>query len=68
MSDAATDRLQQGDIAVCDACQRARPIQTEVVELFGLPVAFGPAGDTDMFVGTDDGGVLCYWCLPGGDP
>lgn len=54
-------RIQQGEIVKCDECLRARPIETAVVELFGKRVAFGPAGETDMYIEGDDG-VQCYWC------
>lgn len=54
--------MQQGDIVACDSCNRARPIGTPMIELFGATVGFGPAGETDMYV-ERDGEIQCYWCL-----
>lgn len=54
--------MQQGDIVACDNCNRARPIQTAVIELFGDQIGFGPAGETDMYVESDDA-IHCYYCL-----
>ena len=55
------NELAQGEIVSCCSCQRARPIETPVLELFGSRVAFGPGGETDMFV-ERDGEITCYWC------
>ena len=47
---------------VCDNCQRARPCDTEPMEMFGDTIAFGPGGAHDMYVDSGDR-VLCYHCL-----
>lgn len=54
--------MKQGEVVSCDDCQRARPIDQPVVELFGDRVGFGPAGKTDMFVERSDS-IVCYWCM-----
>ena len=53
--------LEEGEIAECEDCPRARPIKTRVVELFDYRVGYGPRGANDMFL-ERNGTVRCRRC------
>lgn len=57
-----SEKIEQGEYAVCDWCRRARPITKPVVSLFGYRIGFGPGGEHDMF-SEKDGEVVCYSCI-----
>lgn len=53
--------LQKNGAATCDDCGRTCDRLTNVYEAFSATIAFGPGGNTEMFVHQDDA-VQCVNC------